>query len=100
MTKFLIAIVLLITGVKYTAGGSAFTYNRYHFAELILQGEESEQEKGEHGKCKYDKEDEIFLHSTVIPPLATPAQFLKISCHQDAYWGFVNSPTTPPPDVV
>lgn len=100
MTKFLIAIILLATGIKYISGCSAFDYNSYGFAELSLQDEESEQQKGEQEKSKNDNEEKVFLHSIVCSFLNTSAKFSKILWQQDAYLGFVNSPNTPPPDTV
>ena len=99
MTKFLLAIVLLVIGVNHTYGCNALNYNRYELAEFTLQSEETEREKGEQEKSKNDYEDEVFLQSVLSSSLDTPTGFLKISLQLDAFLGFLNNPT-PPPDPV
>jgi hypothetical protein len=98
MTKFLLIIVLLVTGIKNIPGSSYFEYLKYEVTKPAEQGGENEQEKEDKGKSKKDSEDEIFLPYTIGLLLDKFSAWPNSSKHQDAYPGFVDGPTIPPPD--
>ena len=66
MKKFLIAMVLLTTGIKLISGCIAFNNDRYSVVHLDLQAEENGHEKKEEpAKDKIENEDKIFPQSPV-----------------------------------
>jgi hypothetical protein len=97
MKRLLIAVLLLVTGIKFIPGYASFYYDNYYFSKLAPEAEESEQEKG---KTKNDIEDKIFRHSFTNLFLHTSPLLLNIPQHQDGYLDFLESPATPPPDTV
>ena len=98
MTKFLIAILLLLAAFKLIADNRAFV-NKYDLAKCTEQEGEEKQEVNEHGKGKYNTEDHFYFYSSLNPsvPYALKTSS-KTNLQQDTYIGFVGKPNTPPPD--
>lgn len=100
MTKFLIAILLLVAGFKLVADSRAFV-SKYDFANCAEQDGEGKQEVKEDGKEKYGKEDSFYFCSFLNPSiLRTSIASLKANYQQDIYISFVGKPITPPPNIV
>ena len=98
MTKFLLVIVLLVTGVKFIDVHYAFI-DKHSFSKLAVE-EEGKQEKREQGKSKYENEDKISPHSGLSISISNKSSKVKkITEKQDVYSAFVDKPNTPPPDM-
>ena len=101
MTKFLVIITLLITGLEYTSTHCFFNSNSYDLAKLsTLQVEENKLEKEEDGKSKQNFEDNIFLHSVPYASFKNLMNVPKLAWQQQAYIHDISNSNTPPPEVV
>lgn len=97
MTKFLLALVLLVTGVKVISNSHVFVC-KSDLSNLILCEEEGKKEKGDQGKSKYDNDDKVctcYMLSLVTP---RPLTSSKLILPEGTYLAFFNRPNTPPPD--
>ena len=96
MRKFLLVILLVITGFKLIADSGALAY-KYATVKLYTQDEEGKNEDDKHSKGKCDNED-IFYPFYVVYALASdPVQILPFSySHNKLHSGFVDKPYTPP----
>jgi hypothetical protein len=97
MTKFLLAVMLLVSLLKVVCNGDVFA-NKNQLSNLILHEEEGKKEKGSQGKSKYDHEDKVcprYLSFPEMPDFSTSSNLLLA---EDTYLAFVNRPTTPPPN--
>ena len=101
MTKFLVIIALLITGLEYASTHCYFNSSSYDLAKLYaLQDEENKLEKEEDGKCKQNFEDKIFLHSISNALFKNLMNVPKLAWQKHRYIRDISNSNTPPPEVL
>jgi hypothetical protein len=99
MTKFLLAVVLIVTGVKVISNSDGLAFKN-NFSNLVVEDEEEKKEKGDQGKSKYDNEDKLCPRSMSGLLISGTSTSLKPVMPEDAYVAFVDRPNTPPPNIV
>lgn len=100
MTKFLIAILLLLAGFKLIADNRGFVY-KYDYSNCVEQEEEEKTEVKEQGKAKYSSEDNFYFYNVFDPAVPyTSIKSSKANLEQDTYTAFVGKPNTPPPNML
>lgn len=98
MTNFLIAILLLIIGLKFRAEGGAFV-SKYNIVTLTLEDEEAKYEKEETGSSNNDNNDKFHAYYLDYILCNTSNQLPTLSRYYRPYCGFIDQPNTPPPDL-
>ena len=99
MIKFLLAILIVITGLKLFADSGALVY-KYATVKL-LQDEEGKNETDEREKNSKEDSEDIFYSDYLTPS----ALFNSVSkshstlSHHKLHSGFVDKPLTPP-DII
>ena len=100
MTKFLLALMIILTGVKFTADNAALIH-KCSIVEAAGEDEKSQGEKEEHKNCKHDNEDKLLpYHPGHYTVSALQLQSSFLVAHHKPYCSFVDRPNTPPPDLV
>ncbi len=96
MTKFLFAILIMITGLRLIADCGNLAY-KFPITQPAAQEEES---KSEHDDTKNGKRynEDIYHTSVVQYSLFIVTAILSSSGDQKPYDSFTDKPNTPPPD--
>ena len=97
MTKIVMAIMLLITSLKFISTENLFDSAAYDLVAL-LPDEESNFEKEEQEKNKKDSDDKIIFHSITNLISNGLMDIQKISSQSHTYFAFISNSNTPPPE--
>lgn len=100
MTKFLLALMIILTGVKFTADNAALI-QKCSIMKPGGQDEKSQDEKEEHKNCKHDNEDQFYAcyparHNLSNVQLKNSSPLTPFG----PYCSFAGRPNTPPPDLL
>lgn len=98
MTKFLIAILLVIIGLKLKAESGAFV-SKYNIVTFTIEDEEAKYEKEENGSSKNDNNDKFDAYYLHYIFCITSRQLPTLLRFYQPYFGFIDQPNTPPPDL-
>ena len=99
MTKFLLAIVLLLSTGRLVTGPCAYS-DTMDFCKHTEQDEDSKNESSEKGQPQFNNDDKLFHHYVqYLAVWYTLISSSKVCLQQDEYIDFVERPCTPPPDV-
>ena len=99
MIRFLLAIIILSTAAKFihTYGGSAWGYE---IAKPLLQGEESQKEKCENEKNKFDHGDTLYFAAIKASGIFAMFVSSPMNTHSPGFYASLfRQPNTPPPNL-
>jgi hypothetical protein len=96
MTKLLLAILIIITGVKLFTDSGALVF-KYSTVKLLLEDEEGKKQNDEQKDSKQDNEDFFYAHYLVHSAIVSRTGTLQFSLTQHKlHKGFADKPFTPP----
>src|SRR3954454_16378904 len=99
MSKLLLVILFVITGVKLVTDGGALVF-KHPTVKLLFEDEESKKQNDEQKDSKQDNEDFFYVHYVIDVAMFWKSETLQFYFNKEKlYRGFVSTPFTPP-DII
>jgi hypothetical protein len=99
MKKIVLAILVIIMGVKVIADTSTFA-SKYSIIKLANEDEENKKEKEENKHSKRNNDDIYYADVEVTQLIKVTAMVPSFLNPLKQYSRFIDRPNTPPPDFI